>query len=733
MIEFGHFALCFGWLLALIGVCAGAFIGFKRRKIGDQATQAYVELLRLVTIGVALALGCSLAGLGYGFVTNDYSIQYIWQYSNRSMPWIYKITAIWGGMDGSMLLWCGLVALFCAAVARGARSYPRPILPWLYCFLNSSTVFFTTITVFLTNPFRYLKAPMVMPDGNGLNPLLQNEYMAIHPPMLYLGFTGLAIPYAFCMAALASGYITNDWIRLTRRWTLIGWTFLTAGIVLGGHWAYLELGWGGFWAWDPVENSSFLPWLTATAFLHSSMVQERKGMLKVWNVFLCVLTYALTVFGTFLTRSGVVQSVHAFASTDIGWVFLTYLAALILLALVLVVLRRIDLRSERAIESVFSRETVFLLNNLVLLSICFAVLWGVMFPVFSEAFTGTKQTVGIPFFNAVNVPLFLALIFLMGVGPTIAWRRSSIKQMVSSFAIPLASAFLVAMALVSAGITEFYPVLSYAISFFVVMTILGEIQRGLRSQGASIQAAPYAPGTILQLFRRQRIKYGAHIIHFGVALMTVAITASMAHKIEREFTLAPGERFSVGRFSLELSEFHEEQHLNYSSIQAHVNARLLKDDSVFAVMVPELRFYTKSKETTTEVALQMGQREDLYLILAGIDQSGRKASMKVFINPLQVWLWYGAIIMVVGGVIVAIPVARGVPAKSAATELAESQGVLSDSARRLLESKEHLLRSLKDLELDLSMGKISQEEYQRSYAELSHDVARIIKELRGHE
>ncbi len=680
MIEFGHFALCIGWLLALVGVVGGAVIGSGRSGITGALLQARVEMLRRVTIGVALAVVCSLVGLGYGFVTNDYSIQYIWQYSNRAMPWIYKITAIWGGMDGSMLLWCGLVALFCAAVARSSVRYPRPLLPWLYCFLNSSTLFFTTITLFLTNPFRYLKAPMVMPDGNGLNPLLQNEYMAIHPPTLYLGFTGLAIPYAFCMAALASGHMSNDWIRLTRRWILIGWTFLTAGIVLGGHWAYLELGWGGFWAWDPVENSSFLPWLTATALLHSVMVQERKGMLKVWNIFLCVLTYALTVFGTFLTRSGIVQSVHAFASTDIGWVFLTYLALILLVALGLVLYRRVELKPERTIESLFSREAVFLLNNLVLLSICFAVLWGVMFPVFSEAFTGQKQTVGIPFFNAVNVPLFLVLVFLMGVGPTIAWRRSSLTQMMSTFALPFAGAFVVAIALVAAGITEAYPVLAYAISFFVVMTILGEVNRGLKSQSSATQSAPtssskYAPKRILQLFRRHRVKYGAHIIHFGVAMMTVAITASMAHKVEREFTLAPGERFAVGRFSLELTEFHEEEQPNYSAIQAHVTARSLKDDSVLTVLVPELRFYRKNKETTTEVALRMGQREDLYLILAGIDESGTKASMKVFINPLQVWLWYGAIIMVVGGIVVAVPVAKGAT-KSAPVRNLESAQVV---------------------------------------------------------
>ncbi len=660
MIEFGQFALCSAWILACVGVVFGAWVGAR-----SSSSLAHVELLRRTTIATAIALACAIVGLGYGFVTNDYSIQYVWQYSNRDMPWIYKITAIWGGMDGSMLLWCCLVAGFCALVARASTKYPRPLRAWLYCFLNSSTLFFTTITVFLTNPFRYLKSPVVMPDGNGLNPLLQNEYMAIHPPMLYLGFTGLAIPYAFCMAALCSGHMSNDWIRLTRRWTLIAWTFLTAGIVLGGHWAYLELGWGGFWAWDPVENASFLPWLTATAFLHSVMVQERKGMLKVWNIFLIVLTYALTVFGTFLTRSGIVQSVHAFASTDIGWVFLSYLATIILVALGMVIFRRAELKPERAIESFFSREAVFLLNNLVLLSICFAVLWGVMFPVFSEAFTGVKQTVGIPFFNAVNVPLFLALVALMGVGPVIAWKRSTPRFLARAFIAPLMGAFVVSAALVWAGITDFYPVLSYGICFFVFLTIIGELQRGLKAQSVTRGVSSSPPAALAQLIRRHRVKYGAHLIHFGVLVMTVAITASMAHKVEREFTLAPGERFVVGRFALELSEFHEENLPNYEAIRAHVNVRSLKDDSLLQVMAPELRFYPKNKETTTEVALRMGQREDLYLILAGIDESGAKASMKVFINPLQVWLWYGAIIMVLGGIVVAVPVSKGVTEKTA--------------------------------------------------------------------
>jgi cytochrome c-type biogenesis protein CcmF len=563
-------------------------------------------------------------------------------------------------MDGSMLLWCFLLSLFGASVAAAAAHYPRRLVPWLLSFLNSSTLFFVSITLFLTNPFRYLRAPVVMPDGNGLNPLLQNEYMAIHPPTLYLGFTGLAVPYAFCMAALASGELSNDWIRLTRRWTLIAWTFLTAGIVLGGHWAYLELGWGGFWAWDPVENASFLPWLIATAFLHSVMVQERKGMLKLWNVALMVLAYVLTVFGTFLTRSGLVQSVHAFASTDIGWVFLAYLGVVIGLAVVAAVYRRRELQPERAIESVFSREAVFLLNNLVLLSICFAVLWGVLFPVFSEFFTGQKQTVGIPFFNAVNVPLFLLLIFLMGMGPTIAWRRSGLRQLLTAFAVPFCVAFGVVGVLVWAGVSEFYPLLSYGLCVFVLLTIVAEVQRGLRVQAAITARSVVAPSTVAALWRRHRIKYGAHIIHAGVVVMTVAITASMAHKVQREFTLARAQRFEVGRFSFELEDFEEFRTKNYEAVRAKVAVRSLKDGAVLETLTPEFRFYPKNNETTSEVALRMGAREDLYLVLAGLDQSGTKASFKLYINPLQVWLWYGAILLVVGAIVVVVPLPRAV-------------------------------------------------------------------------
>ena len=653
MIDFGHFALCLAWLLAFTGVMWGSVVASRCQRVWNSKQ---VETLARATGAIAFLLLLAMSGLAYAFLTNDYSIQYVWQYSNRDMPWIYKITAIWGGMDGSMLLWCFILSLFSAALVKVSGSFPRALRPWTYVFTNSSLLFFLTVTLFLTNPFRYIKAPFIPPDGNGLNPLLQNEYMAIHPPMLYLGFTGLAIPYAICMGALASGYLSNEWVKLTRRWSLVAWSFLTTGIVLGGHWAYIELGWGGFWAWDPVENASFLPWLTATAFLHSIMVQERKGMLKVWNVSLITLSYGLTVFGTFLTRSGVVQSVHSFASTDIGWVFLLYLGLMVVVCVGLIILRWRDLRPDRQIESLLSRETAFLLNNLLLLSICFAVLWGVLFPVISEALTGVKQTVGIPFFNSVTVPLFLALIFMMGVGPLISWRRATVKSVLRIFWLPFVLALCAAVALVWGGIIAFYPVLSYSLCVFVLFSILGELSRGMSTQKSTFSESPVSGVRgLLQLFRRHRTRYGSHIIHLGVVVMVFSITASMAHKVEREFALEPGQSVQIGRFVFQLDSFRELTTKNYEAVQAQTTVKAVGSDTVDVVLHPELRFYTRNKETTTEVALRIGAREDIYLVLAGLDDAGKRAALKVFINPLQMWLWIGAMIMVAGGIFVAIP------------------------------------------------------------------------------
>lgn len=647
MNEFGSFAVSLAWFLSVLGFIAGAWSGITR-------SAAWRDTAVRATLFTGVTTMLSLIALGVMFFNSDFSNQYVWQFSNRDMPWIYRITAIWGGMDGSMLLWAAMLTTSGAVLAWKVRGSLNALIPWTLAAFNTCAVFFLTVVVYLTNPFRFIKANFIPPDGNGLNPLLQNPYMAVHPPLLYLGFTTFAVPFSFCVGALISGSLSNEWLRLTRRWTLIAWGFLTAGIVMGGHWAYLELGWGGFWAWDPVENASFLPWLTGTAYLHSVMVQERKNMLRFWNVWLIVLTYGLTVFGTFLTRSGVVQSVHAFASTDVGWVFLLYLAIVFCTAVVLTWLRRDQLRSERKIESFLSREAFFLLNNLALLSICFATLWGVMFPVLSEAIVGRKQTVSIPFFNAVNVPFFLTLIFLMGIGPLIAWRKASFAGIRRTFLTPFISGLALSSLLAWAGITSFYALLSYGLSFFVLMTIFGELHRGIAVQRATVRQS--VANSAITLTHRHLTRYGGYLVHFGVLMVTIAVTASMAHKTEREFSLAMGESYQVGRFSLTLTGLEDAGKPRwYEGARAIVSVKRTVDGADLGVLAPELRRYFKNDESTTEVALRMGPREDLYLVLAGLDQGSARAALKVFINPLQVWLWIGALVMVAGTVVVLIP------------------------------------------------------------------------------
>ncbi len=647
MSEIGHFSLCLAWFLALVAILTGIYAGKTR-------SERWFLTTRNATFLSSLASLVALVGLGYCFYQSDYSLQYVWQYSNKDMPAVYRIAAIWGGMDGSMLLWCSMLGVSCALVAWGSTAQPRALMPWVLAVTNSSALFFLTITIFYTNPFRFIAASFIPNDGNGLNPLLQNPYMAAHPPMLYLGFTSLAIPYSYCVGALLSGHLSNEWIRLTRRWTLLGWAFLTVGIMLGGHWAYLELGWGGFWAWDPVENASFLPWLTATAFLHSVMVQERKDMLKIWNVALITLSYALTVFGTFLTRSGVVQSVHAFASTDVGEVFLQYLAAIILVTVVLVIYRRKELKPSRVIEHILSREAAFLLNNLVLLSICFATLWGVLFPILSEAVTGKKQTVGIPFFNAVNVPLFLALLFLMGIGTLIAWRKASWLSLRRTFLWPFVSSLVVALILLWAGIDGFYPVLAYALSFFAVSTVFTEFHRAVRATTISIPSASQLTAAT-QVLRRHRTRYAGYLIHIGVAICAISITASMAHKVEEEFSLKQGDKHQAGRFTISLEKLESDRNNNFESLTAITSVSITATGKQYATLKPEKRFYFRTREPTTEVAIKTSTREDLYLVLAGLSEDGTEATFKAFINPLQMWLWVGGLVMLVGSIIAVLP------------------------------------------------------------------------------
>jgi cytochrome c-type biogenesis protein CcmF len=644
MSDIGGFALRFAFVAAIYGVVvalAGARLG--RQGLVRSAERTTYGVFGLVTIAMLTML--------YAFLAHDFSLQYVAGVSNRAMPTFYLIAALWGGQEGSMLLWLWILGMYSTIVVWQNRYRNRELMPYVITTLLLTSLLFLTMLVFAEDPFK--KLPQTPLDGRGLNPLLQHPLMVIHPPNLYLGFVGYAIPFAFAMAALASGRLDSQWIRSVRRWTLISWLFNTVGILLGGQWAYVELGWGGYWAWDPVENASLMPWLTGTAFLHSVMIQEKKGMLKVWNMSLVILTYALSIFGTFLTRSGVISSVHAFAESSLGMYFLLYLAGVLVVAIALLVKRLPQLQSDHRLESVISRESSFLFNNLFLVGITFAVLWGTLFPVISEAVRGVKISVAAPFFNQVNVPLGLALLFLAGVCPLIAWRKASIRNLRRNFLYPLSLSFVATAVLYTAGVRHVVALISLSVCLFVFGTIVLEFYRGTRARKASTRGTVWH--AFISLVRRNRRRYGGYIIHFGIVLIFVGITGSAAYQVEQDVVLRPGESATVAAFTLRYDGLVRKVQPTHESYTATIN--VTRGGKPLTTLYPEKRLYFAQDQPTTEVALRTSLMEDLYIILAGFETS-KTATFKVFINPLVSWMWIGGFVIVVGTVIAIWPERR---------------------------------------------------------------------------
>jgi cytochrome c-type biogenesis protein CcmF len=644
MSDIGGVALRFALLTAVYAVVLGLLGGrLGRSSFIQSAERAVYGVFGLVSIAMVAML--------YALLTHDFQVQYVASVSNRAMPTFYVIAALWGGQDGSMLLWLWILVTYSALVVLQNRARNRELMPYVTVTLMLTAVLFLAMLVFAEDPFRRL--PHLPPDGQGLNPLLQNPLMVIHPPNLYLGFVGYAVPFAFAVGALASGRLDSQWIRSVRRWTLVPWLFNTVGILLGAQWAYVELGWGGYWAWDPVENASLMPWLTATAFLHSVMIQEKKGMLKVWNMALVILTYALSIFGTFLTRSGVVSSVHAFAESSLGTYFLLYLAVVLTLTVVLLLKRLPLLRSDHRLESTLSRESSFLFNNLFLVGIMFAVLWGTMFPILSEALRGVKISVAAPFFNQVNVPLGLALLFLAGICPLIAWRKASARNLRRNFLYPMTLSLLTTAGLYLGGIRHVVALLALSVCLFVFGTIVLEFYRGTRARKAS------QGGTVGQAFvsllRRNRRRYGGYIIHFGVVLIFVGLTGSSAYRLERDVVLQPGMQAQVGPFTLQYERLTHQVQPTHETFQATLH--VARAGRLLTTLYPEKRLYFAQNQPTTEVALRTSLWEDLYVILAGFEPS-RLATFKVFVNPLVSWLWIGGLVMVLGTLIAIWPERR---------------------------------------------------------------------------
>jgi cytochrome c-type biogenesis protein CcmF len=569
------------------------------------------------------------------------------------MPALYKFAAWWGGQEGSLLLWSWLLAGYAAVVVFTNRRKHRGIMPYVTATLMVTQCFFLVLNAFVASPFQMLavgRGITSVADGQGLNPLLQYPAMAIHPPMLYLGYVGFAVPFAFAIGSLITRQPGDAWIHTTRRWTLVTWLFQSSGIILGAGWAYAVLGWGGYWNWDPVENASFLPWVTATAFLHSVMMQEKKGMMKVWNMVLISGTFFLCIFGTFLTRSGVVSSVHAFAQSSIGKWFVGFLA-LTIAGTVYLILSRLDyLKTEARLESVVSRESSFMFNNLILLAAAFAILWGTLFPVISEAVTGEKITVGPPFFNRINIPIGLFLLFLTGVGPLFAWRRTSLESLRRNFQWPLLGALVLVMGFFAAGMRHPYALMSFGLCLFVAWTILVEFYKGARAihakSGQNLLLAA------VELTRRNTRRYGGYIVHLAIVLMFVGFTGSAFNK-DTTIEVKVGDRFTLGHYEMKVVDLREGDNDNYSQSSALIE--VWKDGQPLGTMAPERRFFKASRQGTSEVAIRRRLNEDLYLNFAGKSDDEQRAVIQAFVFPLVSWIWAGFWLLALGTLICLVP------------------------------------------------------------------------------
>ncbi len=645
MPELGAASIRFALLIAALWIGASIYAGVSRRPDWTRVA------LRCVLV-VSACVGVAMLALFTAFATNDYRLAYVAAHSARSMQTSYRLAALWGGQAGSLLLWLFMLCAYASACVLANRRQNRNLMPWVAAVLLTNAAFFLVLLAFVTDPFETLPPERTLSDGEGLNPLLQHPVMMIHPLMLYTGLVGFSVPFAFAFAALVTGELGTTWFQSTRRWTLFAWLFLSIGIVLGGRWAYEVLGWGGYWAWDPVENASFMPWLAATAYLHSVMVQEKRDMLKTWNLLLIGLTYTLCLFGTFLTRSGIVQSVHAFAQTPIFTsVFLGYVLVTALAFLAALGVRRRGLRTESRLESMVSREASFLLNNWVFVAILMVVFWGTLFPVFSEALTGERIAVGPKFFNTMNGPLALLLLFLTGVGPLVAWRRASPASLRRQFLVPVCAGVttgVLIVALVGSRL-NFYALAAWSLGGFVTGTIVQEYTRAIRSR--TRRGEENALQALFSLWRKSQQRYGGYIVHLGAVLVLMGATGSVLNE-ERLENVKPGAELRLADYRLRYLTAEALPAQHYGGAVARL--ALYRHDEPLAVMAPEKRMYWLEQQPASIPSVYSTLREDLYVILTAIETDG-SATFKVYLNPLVNWIWVGAVIFVLGTLLVMWP------------------------------------------------------------------------------
>ena len=608
---------------------------------------ALIESAQHAALGVFVLVTSCFALLTYAFLTFDFSVRYVATNTNLGTPFYYRITGVWGALEGSIILWSWMLALYTVILIVRHRVGARELYPWALATMLGILAFFLLVMTVAAPPFQ--RQVPVPADGRGLNPLLEDTGMITHPVALYLGFTGLTVPFAFAMAALITGRVGDTWLVLTRRWTIVAWYFLSLGLLIGGWWSYHVLGWGGYWAWDPVENAAFMPWLTATAFLHSVMIQERRRMLRLWNISLVILTFGLTLFGTFLTRSGVIASVHAFTQGSIGILFLSFLALVLLTALGLVAWRWEALRSEGELDSVLSRESAFLLNNVLLVAAAFTVFFGTVFPLLSEAARGVKVSVGAPFFNQINVPLFLSLVFLMGVGPLIAWRRASLDNLKRNFLWPVALGILAAALAFALGVRSLLAALTFATTLFVAVTIAVDFTRATRARLRVGESLLPAMGGLLVRHNR---RYGGVVVHLGILIVALGVMGSHAWSVQTETTLHRGETAELAGYRFRFDGLTAVEESNHFKV---VGTFTVSNGRVLGVLQPAKKFYPQEQAPIAYVDYRLGLREDIYLVLGDFARDGSQATIKLQVNRLVSWIWIGGVVLTLGALLAILP------------------------------------------------------------------------------
>lgn len=641
--DFGSSALGLAFIVSLVGMVAGV-VGGITKDFSWTVVARRAVLIHFALISVSI--GC----LFFAFATLDFQIEYVASHAARNMDLAYRIAALWGGQAGSLLLWLWMLAAYAAAAVIINRR-DTGLMPWVCVSLMINAAFFGILLNFVSDPFAAVPPGEVLSDGNGLNPLLQHPVMMIHPLMLYTGLVGFSVPFAFGFAAMASGELGTAWMRTTRRWTLWAWFFLSVGIMLGGRWAYEVLGWGGYWAWDPVENASFMPWLAGTAYLHSVMVQEKRDMLKIWNLVLIGLTYSLCLFGTMLTRSGLVRSVHAFAQTEIfGILFFSYVLVMVALFFGLLIWRSPKLRATHQLESVLSREAGFLVNNWLFMALLAIVFWGTLFPKVSEWITGTEVLIGPAWFNSLAVFAALPLLLLTGIGPLIAWRRASGTNLRRQFLVPSACGLAVAIASSLGGGLRggWFPVVTWAVAGFVIGTISQEYVRAIRARMRRGEGPFQALAT---LFRKNQRRYGGYIVHLGVVFIFIGF-AGAAFNEEKLENMSPGDEIEMNGYRLEYRTAHPIPEQHYGGAIARL--ALYDGETPLATMTPEKRVYWLEQQPASIPSVYSTLNEDLYVILTAIEPDG-SATVKLYRNPLVNWIWIGGYTFVIGTILIMWP------------------------------------------------------------------------------